>query len=117
VPEQSSVKGLHRPDGVVVVWFSKPSQKIAALGHEPVGGEALALADGDADAEADADADADVEADADADGGPALGEADAEDPPLHETPLRAKFAGAPFAPEKVPWKPKFAVPPDGMLPL
>jgi hypothetical protein len=112
---------LHRPEGAApTVWFSQPSQNTAALGQEPPPELPLGLADGLADRLAEGLLDGLVL-------GLALGVAlalalalalgDDEEPPAQDTPFRAKSVGVALAPEKVPWKPKVAVPPVATEPL
>jgi hypothetical protein len=83
VPEQLGVTTDHRPDGVVEVCVSKPSQNAVAA----VQGLPLGWLDGDVDGAVDGELDAELV------GG--LGVPS----PLHNTPFKAKFTGALFVPE------------------
>jgi hypothetical protein len=117
VPEQLGVTTDQRPDGVVEVWFSKPSQNTAVDGHGPL----LGVLDGELEGEVDGDVEGDVEGDVDGDvEGDVEGELDGElgvPRPLHATPLNAKFTGAVFVPEYVAWNPKATVAPAATAPL
>jgi hypothetical protein len=121
VPEQSLVATDHRPEGVVEVWLSKPSQNTAPAGHGPplgwLEGELEGELDGELEGELDGELDGELEGELD---GALDGELDGElgvPSPLHSTPSNAKFAGRPLVPEYVAWKPKATVPPLATEPL
>ncbi|GAA2006080.1 hypothetical protein GCM10009838_85430 [Catenulispora subtropica] len=93
VPEQSGVTTDHRPDGVVEVWLSKPSQNTTPEGHEPPLGGLEEGVDGE------------------------LGGGLGVPSPLHATPLNAKPTGVVSVPEYAVWKPKLTVAPEATDPL
>src|SRR5947199_4246042 len=107
---------LQRPEGTLpAAWFSKPSQNTVAL-VQPPPELPLGLADGLADGLVEGLLDGLVLGLALGLGlalrlALALALGDDEEPPAQDTPLSAKSVGVALAPEKVPWKPKFAVPP------
>jgi hypothetical protein len=108
VPEQFGVVTVHRPEGVVELWFSKLSQKTALPGHGVVLGEELGEVLGDVVGDVLGEVLGDV-----------LGEelGGGVGSPPHAAPLNVKLVGVALVPEKVAWNPKLAEPPVATDPL
>jgi hypothetical protein len=113
VPEQFGVTIDQRPDGVLVVWFSKPSQNTALAGQDPP----LGGLEGELDGELDGELEGELEGELDGELGGELGGVLGVPIPLHATPLNANPIGAPFVPENVAWNPKPTVAPAATAPL
>jgi len=101
VPEQSGWTRDHRPDGVVELWFSKPSQNTAPEGQDPPCWLEDDELDGELDDEEEEELDDELDDELDVELVVLVGEPD--DPsPLHSTSLNVKFTGGPLNPEYVP---------------